>query len=448
MIEFKLSMHSFRRFVLALAVSGLLLVAPAATRAQAISNADLVNKPADKPFVAVGFDRPFYPSAEPDVLNPANYSVNLVRKGQVTRDLTVSQVTLDPDEEGGPTTLRVFLLPPVDVIKGDTITVVYFGSTLGKKEVKVPLSKAVAFKAPGGNGLNGGGGGGSPKLEGAEGRKDANLYFAGELNRASGTSFSGSLDMKVELPLPVLRTPRHQLLPTLDIKASNDPEADPDTIKAGVESRLILAQAGVEYHRNSPEKALIKAVGWDNSAKIEGDRDFDNTNFIASSVFQFPLKPIHLGSPSPDHPFIGLTPFVGFEGGKNLSSPVAEAKGRGLARILVGSHIFVRFYHGEEKFARVTLDGGYERRWPLLAEIGFRDKTVEVENGKDETIQVPAFFGKGPRQWAEAKLTYNINEFFGLYTGYQYGEQPPAYKLVDHSFRLGLVVKAKFKSKE
>jgi hypothetical protein len=29
--------------------------------------------------------------------------------------------------------------------------------------------------------------------------------------------------------------------------------------------------------------------------------------------------------------------------------------------------------------------------------------------------------------------------------GYQNGEQPPAYKLVDHSFRFGLAVKAKIK---
>jgi hypothetical protein len=444
MTEFKLSTHAFRRLALALAVGGFLTVAPAAARAQAISNADLVNTSADKPFVAVGFDRAFDPSAEPDVLNAGNYSVNLVRKGQPTKDLTVSQVTLDPDEEGGPTTVRVFLTPPVEVLKGDTITIFYFGSTLGKKEVQGSLSKMVAFRAPGGGG-GGGGGGGSPKLVGAEGRKDANLYFAGELNRASGTPFSGSLDLKVELPLRALRTARHELLPTLDLKASNDPEADPDTIKAGLESRLIVAQAGEEYYRNAPEKALIKAVAWDNSARVEGDRDFDNTNFIASSVFLFPLKPIFLGSPSPNHPFIGLTPFVGFEAGKNLSSPVAEAEGRGLARLLVGSHIFVRFYQGEEKFARVTLDGVYERRWPLLAEVGFRDDTIEVENGKDKTVQVPAFFGKGPRQWAEGKLTYNFNEFFGLYTGYQYGEQPPAYKLVDHSFRFGLVVKAKFK---
>ena len=49
--------------------------------------------------------------------------------------------------------------------------------------------------------------------------------------------------MKVELPLPALRTPRHDLLPFLDLKASNDPEADPDTIKAGLVSKLIVAQA-------------------------------------------------------------------------------------------------------------------------------------------------------------------------------------------------------------
>ena len=451
--KFRLSFLS--PMVIALVAGVLVLSASADVFAQdpAFKSAKLVqDNPPGQPYIAIGFNDRFDPKADPQVLHAGSYRVTRIKKGDATRDrfLSVDRITLDPDEQDEAnqtqfSTVRVYLSTPLDLIKDDTITVFYVASAFNGKDVKVPVTSMVTPLAPpvSGNKVPAT----RPKDTGgfnfktAKGRDDAHLYFAGELNRASGTSFSGSVDLKIELPLPALRTPRHELLPFLDLKASNDPKANPDTIKVGLASKFIVAQAGLEYSEKSP----VAAIAWYNTGKIEGDRDFDNTNVIASSVFLFPLKPLFLTPASRDRAFVALTPFVGIEAGKNLSSPVVAAEGRGLARILVGSQIFMRLFQGEESFARLTLDGVYERRWPLRAEIGFRDATIEIENGKDKTIQVPAFFGSRPRQWAEAKLNYNFNEFFGVFTGYQYGELPPAYKLVDHGFRFGLVVKAKIK---
>ncbi len=457
MIDPKALAPASRRLVASLAAAALMLFAPAVARAQdelKFRSAKLItDRPAGEPYIALGFSSQFDPAAEPQVLQSGSYRVTRIKKGAAVKDrfLGIERVTLDPDEtEGNPdlkrfSTVRLYLTTPLDLVEQDSVTVFYVADAFNGKELKAPV---ISMVTPG----TSAGSAGSPpaaraqdaggvNFKPAKGREDANLYFAGELNRASGTPFSGSVDLKVELPLPALRTPRHELLPFLDLKASNDPEADPDTIKVGVESRLIVAQAGLEFSERSP----VAGIAWYNSGKVEGDRDFDNVNAIFSSKLLSRLKPIFLSTASRDRAFVVFTPFVGLEAGKNLSSPVAEAEGRGLARILVGSQIFARLYQGKESFARLTLDGVYERRWPLRAEIGFRDETVEVANGKDKTVQVPAFFGSRPRQWAEAKLNYNLNEFFGLYTGYQYGELPPAYKLVDHSFRFGLVVKAKIK---
>jgi len=445
-----------RPIVIALVGGALMLLASPGALAQddpKFKSAKLVqDKPPGQPYIAMGFDTRFDPIAEPHILQASSYRVTRIKKGEAAKDrfLSVERVTLDPDEIDDPnqkrfSTVRVYLSTPLDVVEGDTVTVFYVANAFNGQELKAPVvsmvtplkppvsgDKVAAKRPQDAGGFN---------FKPAKGREDAHLYFAGELNTASGTPFSGSVDLKVELPLPALRTPRHELLPFLDLKASNDPEADPDTINAGLASKLILAQAGLEYSERSP----VAGIAWYNTAKVEGDRDFDNTNFVASSVFLFPLRPIFLTPAARDRAFVAFTPFVGFEGGKNLSSPVTAAEGRGLARILVGSEIFARLYQGGESFARVTLDGVYERRWPLRAEIGFRDDTIEIENGKDMTIQVPAFFGSRPRQWVEAKLNYNFNEFFSMFTGYQYGELPPAYKLVDHSFRFGLVVKARIR---
>lgn len=446
-----------RRLAVVLAAVTLLLFAAIEARPQgglAIKNADLVtDRPPTEAFIALNFSSRFDPEADPQILRSSSYRVTRIKKGEAVKDrfLGIERVVIDPDELAGDpnqklfSSVRVYLTTPLDVIEGDVVTVFYVAEAFNGKELKAPVFSMVTPISSSGSG--GGSAGvrteddGGVNFKTAKGREDAHLYFAGEINRASGTPFSGSVDLKIELPLPALRSPRHELLPFLDLKASNDPDADPDTIKAGVESKLIVAQAGLEYSANSP----VVGIAWYNGAKIEGDRDFDNTNLIISSKFLFPLKPIFLTPATRDRAFVAFTPFVGIEAGKNMASPVAEAEGRGLARILVGSHFFARLYQGNESFARLTLDGVYERRWPLLAEVGFRDATVEVLNGKDKTVQVPAFFGSRPRQWVEAKLNYNFNKYFGIFTGYQYGELPPAYKLVDHSFRFGLVVKAKIK---
>ena len=456
-MNLKLRLPLLRHIVIALAAGLSMLLASPGTLAQdsKFKSAKLErNNPPGQPYIALGFDGQFNPVDEPFILHASSYRVTRIKKGEAEKDrfLSVERVTLDPDEidDDDPnqkrfSSVRVYLSTPLDIVEEDTITIFYVARAFNGTELKAPVISMVTPLEPPASGgtvpAQRAQDAGGFNFKSAKGREDAHLYFAGELNRASGTPFSGSIDLKVELPLPALRTPRHELLPFLDLKASNDPEADPDTIKAGLVSKLIVAQAGLEFS----EKYPIAGIAWYNTAKIEGDRDFDNTNAMVSSTFLFPLKPIFLTPATRDRAFVAFTPFVGFEGGKNLSSPVIEAEGRGLARILVGSQFFARLYQGEESFARLTIDGVYERRWPLRAEIGFRNDTIEVENGKDMTIQVPAFFGARPRQWAEAKLNYNFNQFFGMFTGYQYGELPPAYKLVDHSFRFGLVVKAKIK---
>ena len=67
------------------------------------------------------------------------------------------------------------------------------------------------------------------------------------------------------------------------------------------------------------------------------------------------------------------------------------------------------------------------------------------EDGREKDQLVAAFFGKRPRQWGEASLNYNFSELFGLFAGYQYGELPPNYKLVDHAFKFGVKFKARVK---
>lgn len=265
-------------------------------------------------------------------------------------------------------------------------------------------------------------------LETADDREEANYYFSGEVTRASGTDFNGSVDIKVERPFTAdFWGTSHWIGPVFDLRASSDSAADPDSVKFGLDWLSIVAGP----------KGRIQSVFWDNDGLIESDRDFDNTNIRWGSKFIFPLKTWQ--DRRAKKVLFYVRPFIGTELGKNLKSPLPEADGGGLARVLGGATLNLKFpLRKLGKDSSISLEALYERRWLLKREISFE----EQEDGSLKSVT----FGTNPRDWVEGKLIFKFNQFFGPFIGYEYGEQPPAFKLVDHKMKIGLIVSAKLKS--
>ncbi|HVG20533.1 MAG TPA: hypothetical protein VNI02_15895 [Blastocatellia bacterium] len=311
--------------------------------------------------------------------------------------------------------------------KENQLTVIAHDVSVGGKVIKEVLQVPVAF-APLGKNPN------SVRetgLEEAEDRDHADLYLAGELARASGTDFTGSVDIKVRKR--ILKTlgrneqgkggKVHSFAPFFDLIGSSDPEADPDTMKFGLEWMI-------PYNYLS---ALTSGFRWKNIGRIESDRDFDNTNFAFASRLQILSRVVYPGETSR----FFFKPFFGAEVGKNLKSPVREAEGRAIARLLFGTNFNLVFDIGDSDSQSIALESSYERRILLRREVGFKEV-------KDVGL-VPVDFGTRPRDWAEAKLRFMFSKTFGGYIGYQWGELPPAYKLSNHQLKMGLIFMARIK---
>jgi len=69
----------------------------------------------------------------------------------------------------------------------------------------------------------------------------------------------------------------------------------------------------------------------------------------------------------------------------------------------------------------------------MKRELGF-------EVNDDKTLSLTQF-GRTPRDWIEAKIDFGINKFFAPYIGYEWGQVPPSYKLIDHRVKIGLSYK-------
>lgn len=266
------------------------------------------------------------------------------------------------------------------------------------------------------------------KYEATEDRDEANFYISGELTRASGTDFNGTADVKIEEPVKRLDFwgTSHELAPLFDLIVSSDPKADPDTMKfgGGLESQVVGTHG------------RIQGIFWKNDGFFEAQRDFDNTNLTWGSRFTFALRPWQ--DPRAKKVLFYLRPFIGTELGKNLTSPVPEADGGTLARLVAGSSLNLRFpFRKIDKDGAFSLAVTYERRWPLKREVSFE----EDDDGNLKTVT----FGTNPRDWVDAKFIFKVNKFFGPFIGYQYGSQPPSFKLVDHQMKIGFLISVKQK---
>jgi hypothetical protein len=248
-------------------------------------------------------------------------------------------------------------------------------------------------------------------------KDDANVYVAGEATGASGTKVNYTADIKVKIPFyGNIFKKGDKLSPFFELNASTNPKADPDSLNFGLELQTPF-RTDARYLTN---------VFWLNSAKVEAERDFDNANALWDSRLVFGVPPFG------EKTMLTLRPFFGIELGKNIKSPVVEARKKAIVRPLAGATMKLTLPAGTlPGVGKTVLSSSYIRRWPLRNEVSFE----EDDDGNLSAVT----FGKSPRDFVETKLTFKFNQFFGTYIGHEWGEVPPSYKLTDHRFKMGFV---------
>lgn len=255
------------------------------------------------------------------------------------------------------------------------------------------------------------------KLEAVDNPDNSDLRFDGELRSSSGSALLGAVE--VDLGYPIVRNDLDTIKPFFSLKASGDPQNDPDSLKLGISWKRQL----LDFSQNSP----LMRLHLTNEGAIEAERDFDTANLLWAGRLTLQSKR------KATFP-LWFDPFVGVELGRNLRSPLPQAEDKGLARLVFGIGLQRKVKVKSPYFDSLSFESHYERRVLLLNEIGIE----EDDHKKLTAIE----FGKRPRDWIDAKLVFNFKPYWGFYLGYEYGELPPAYKLVDHRFRIGISFRA------
>jgi len=268
--------------------------------------------------------------------------------------------------------------------------------------------------------------GDSVSFTAADGREDANIYLNGEVTGGNGKKFSGSADIKVEYPYRrILGSRIHNFNFFFDLKASTAVDADPDSMNFGLNWEFPIWR-----YDGDNLQAPIRRIIWRNAPKIEAERDFDNSNFIWESRFRFMSRTY-----TAKHATLYFRPFLGQELGKNLRSPVLEARDRFLYRLLGGTTLNLIFPLHAPGIDDVSFETSYIRRWLLRKEVSFE----EDDDGNLQALRI----GTSPRDHVEVKFNVNFSKSFGSTISYEYGSLPPSFKLVDHKTSIGLTYKIK-----
>lgn len=271
---------------------------------------------------------------------------------------------------------------------------------------------------------------GEPEAEETpEGRDDANVYVAGTLSTSSGSGLHGTIDSKLRRTVyqtDTLKNPDPSVISDVglmfDLKASGDPEADPDSLNLGVEWQMDL--------RGANDKGPLNYLFHNLYPKIEAERDFGNVNAVLDHNLKFGLR-----RPVPKTWAPVITPFIGQELGKNLQSPLDAAEGGSIYRLKAGTFLNLFFEPAMRGLRKIEVDAEYTRRWPLRRELYFE----EDDEGALRLVEI----SKRPRDYVRANLNFMFRDDFGASVGYEYGELPPSFKLVDHKLKIGLVYKTK-----
>ncbi|MBC7911583.1 MAG: hypothetical protein H7Y30_13835 [Pyrinomonadaceae bacterium] len=267
----------------------------------------------------------------------------------------------------------------------------------------------------------------------SKGRDDSNVYISGQLEGAKGEQAQFSADVKLESPFDTAGF-FQELGPYFNFKASTADEADANSMNFGLKLRHAFAfkiRTVPGTTQLAAKQPFLSGIVWELTPGFESDRRLDNVNVMVGNKFVF--VPRVLGNSNR----IYFQPFVGFETGRNLKSPVEEAEDRAIARGTLGGSLYLNLMPKADKPLSFQVD--YIRRFLLRREVRF------TENDEGELVALD--IGRGPRDYLKLTLEYDFSDFFGAALNYEYGRLPPNFELVNHKYGFGLIYKFKTKFK-
>jgi hypothetical protein len=210
------------------------------------------------------------------------------------------------------------------------------------------------------------------------------------------------------------------------VKTDKRKSADPDSYRFfGVYERPLI----------TPSSSLFQGVllTW-LFAGAEFERQAKNTNFISSPLLDFPFR--LRGAIHQQNQIVPvLTPEIGMEIGKDFENAIHSGGQGAIARGVIGGNFSITFNPKLKLFQGIHLTSGYKLRLPATDEVFTLTKT----DASGKTVDVPSLNTK-PRHYIKNELGFTLWDPISFTITHEYGEIPPAFRVVDHKVVIGLTL--------
>jgi hypothetical protein len=303
-------------------------------------------------------------------------------------------------------TVQLFLTAALPAAEDDRYIVIVSGLSIGKSAVPVSASPARVTMRIGARGPA------TPQWVKAKNRDTADIYFSGSISRSAEKDFYGTVDLKFRYPMlerPIANR-LHSFAPSFDLAASDNPDADPDSLRLGMVWQFYPIQT-----RGGP----LPITRWENAAELEASKNFDYRTVLWRSEWLF----LPAAWPVGDNGWFWINPLAGLAAGQILEVPESAFDHGPLFRLLAGVS------------ATLEVPVFFAKQLSINAEYQLRHQYQDELAGA-------VTLGSGSHQWFSIKAGVAFNDFVSFGAAFQDGEQPPKYKAVHRSLIFDLTFKA------
>jgi hypothetical protein len=260
--------------------------------------------------------------------------------------------------------------------------------------------------------------------------KTADISITGALQAAVGDrpQYSYTVDAKYNV-LPYLTS--HELAATFKAVASQEYNADPDTMKLAANYRWLHNlpnHVGFIFSSDLIAYEFQRAIKQDTPVALGVPIPTyinKNSNRVHSATAMFIYSRPKQGS-------FAFRP-LGIEAGQSITRTV-KAASQGVTDTSILRGVFGADYYNFRKefwgFKRIDFEAHHTQRILHFAEPYVR---AGVNGGKQ-------YLSRYARPVSTAKLTFSLRDGFGVSFAYLRGSQPPSFKFVNHQLTIGLTI--------
>ncbi len=361
--------------------------------------------------------------AVPDLEKGQNWTITLQRAGQNPLSISLQKVAINIQDRGVYLVYQGDMFPvfdPADLPKG-SLFVTFQGTkiivTTGEAAHTKPTNSIV-------NGCFG--------WTLTKDKKKADVDITGGLQ--SGVGAKPQYNWSVKASCRVFGFGGRgfgEIDPSFTGEASQQNNADPDSLKAGITWRRLIAiperrdgwifsgdLLSYEFERSIKKEAVLD----ENGKPVDQQFLKKNTNLMWSG------KAAYVSG----WPMLNWTlTFAGFEAGKALSRTVKrDARSSGeqaVARLYFALDVYRTFFRKGSNDPIVTFHGNQILRLPFEQEPYAQ---ADVNGGK-------MFLTNKPRHWSLVEMAFPLTNGVGINVQYKRGALPPSFEFVDHQVTIG-----------